>query len=50
VYDGGIVEFLVAVLSGARRFEIFPNSFPAEHPQFSRLVPRRPRRPQRPRG
>jgi hypothetical protein len=43
-YDGGIVEFLVAVLSGARRFEIFPRDFPSDSPSFSRYRPRRPRR------
>lgn len=42
-FDGGIVDFLVAVISGRRQFEIFPRSFPAEHPVFEKL-PDRPRR------
>lgn len=36
-FDGGIVEFLVAVLSGVRYFEIFPRSFPGETHLFEKL-------------
>nr|WP_168504820.1 SMI1/KNR4 family protein [Streptomyces sp. S1D4-11]QIY93353.1 hypothetical protein HEP87_03280 [Streptomyces sp. S1D4-11] len=35
VFDGGIVEFLVSVLSGERTIEVFPRSFPSSHIQFS---------------
>jgi hypothetical protein len=44
-FNGGIVEFLVSVLSGDRRVEVFPKGFPSEHPEFSKYVHRRPRRP-----
>jgi hypothetical protein len=43
-YEGGIVEFLVAVLSKARRIAIFPDGFPSDRPTFKQYPPRRPRR------
>ncbi|MDT0267681.1 SMI1/KNR4 family protein [Streptomyces sp. DSM 44915] len=33
-FDGGIVAFLVATLSGAHKMAIFPNGFPTERPVF----------------
>lgn len=33
-FDGGIVEFLVAVLSGAARIDVFPRDFPSARPLF----------------
>jgi SMI1-KNR4 cell-wall len=43
-FNGGIVDFLMAVLSGSRRFEIFPRSFPSAHPLFEKLPERSNRR------
>jgi hypothetical protein len=43
-FDGGIVDFLVAVLTGRRYFEIFPRSFPSNGPEFSRYSVSRRRR------
>ncbi|KAB8167142.1 hypothetical protein FH609_012170 [Streptomyces sp. 3MP-14] len=34
LFDGGIVAFLVATLSGAHRMEILPNGFPTDSPVF----------------
>jgi hypothetical protein len=39
-FSGGIVEFLLAILSGARRFDIFPCGFPSAHPAFEKFSPR----------
>ncbi|MFJ2832703.1 SMI1/KNR4 family protein [Streptomyces sp. NPDC087263] len=33
-FDGGIVDFLVAVLSGAHRVDVFPNDFVRAEPVF----------------
>ncbi|MBV1938361.1 SMI1/KNR4 family protein [Streptomyces sp. BV286] len=33
-FDGGIVEFLVAVLSGAHRVDVFPGDFIRDEPVF----------------
>lgn len=42
-FEGGIVDFLVAMLTGRRYFEIFPRSFPSSGPEFSRYEVRRRR-------
>ena len=42
-FGGGIVNFLVEVLSGRLRFEIFPADFPSADPEFSRYTARRRR-------
>ncbi|MER5524040.1 SMI1/KNR4 family protein [Streptomyces sp. NPDC002677] len=47
-FDGGIVEFLVSVLSGATRMDVFPGDFPSARPAFApepdpETVRRRPR-------
>lgn len=34
-FDGGIVEFLVAVLSGSTRMDVFPSGFPSARPAFA---------------
>jgi hypothetical protein len=39
-FGGGIVAFLVAVLSGAHHVEAFPGNFPSERPEFARYAPR----------
>ena len=36
-HDGGIVEFLAAVLSRRIYFDIFPQDFPSDNPEFSRF-------------
>ncbi len=46
--DGGIVEFLVSVLAGATRMDVFPGDFPSARPAFApepdpETVRRRPR-------
>ncbi len=41
VFDGGIVEFLISVLSGGRQIEVFPRSFPSPRVQFSGYPMRR---------
>ncbi|MEU2776909.1 SMI1/KNR4 family protein [Streptomyces sp. NPDC007162] len=53
-FDGGIVEFLVAVLSASTRMDVFPSDFPGARPAFvpepdPETVRRRPgtRRPDR---
>lgn len=46
-FDGGIVQFLVATLSGRYRCEVFPDSFPGDEPVFSKYVTRASRRNQR---
>ncbi|WP_316773524.1 hypothetical protein [Streptomyces sasae] len=33
-FEGGIVEFLVAILSGATRLDVFPSDFPSASPTF----------------
>jgi hypothetical protein len=35
LFDGGIVEFLVAVLSGNHRVTVFPDDFPSDQPEFA---------------
>lgn len=35
-FDGGIVDFLVSILSGRRHFEIFPRDFPRTEVTFAR--------------
>lgn len=47
-FDGGVVEFLVAVLSGTTRMDVFPGDFPSARPAFApepdpETVRRRPR-------
>lgn len=39
-FPGGIVDFLAAVFSGRRQFEIFPRDFPDAHPVFEKLPDR----------
>ncbi|WP_217549183.1 SMI1/KNR4 family protein [Streptomyces sp. GbtcB6] len=34
-FDGGIVEFLVAILSRVTRLDVFPSDFPHPHPAFT---------------
>ncbi|MGW4911200.1 hypothetical protein [Streptomyces sp. NPDC004270] len=34
-FDGGLVEFLAAVLSGATRMDVFPSDFPSARPAFA---------------
>lgn len=34
-FDGGIVAFLLAVLSGAVRLDVFPRDFPSARPTFT---------------
>jgi len=43
-FEGGIVDFLAAVLTRRRYFEIFPESFPSSGPEFSRYEVGRRRR------
>ncbi|WP_405584983.1 SMI1/KNR4 family protein [Streptomyces sp. NBC_01190] len=43
-FEGGIVSFLVGVLSGDVRMDVFPKTFPSAHPQFARYVVRASRR------
>ena len=43
-FNGGIVQFLVATLSGHHRCEVFPNSFPGKEPAFSKYAIRASRR------
>jgi len=38
-FDGGLVEFLVAVLSRRIKFEIFPRDFPGRRPVFTPSTP-----------
>ncbi|WP_052768619.1 SMI1/KNR4 family protein [Streptomyces humi] len=54
-FEGGMVEFLVAILSGTTRLDVFPSDFPSVRPAFApepdpETVRRRPRspRPDRP--
>ncbi|MER5522119.1 SMI1/KNR4 family protein [Streptomyces sp. NPDC002763] len=34
-FDGGLVEFLAAVLSGTTRMDVFPSDFPSARPAFA---------------